>query len=650
MLPAVPLQVVRVMGLGHWGKGGGLPSAAGAGAEKSTPPQSAGPPSRPQNRGPQCPLGAATNCSPGLYDEPVSEHVQQAVAGFDLVGKGTRRAVAMPELWHRPTPKVPPVRHVRHLTVESQAAVAFPTEGPHICRIWHYNEHRRFDRARSLVPVSCQSADDHACGPHRAPVPTRRTVLRSPATVNCWGSARRTRRIQRRILTFERVLKHDLGARRRLAVEELTVVLRVLERWSVARSGRLHVSRVQNSAVDAAMNTRAAANYLAVPLYLDGHATTPCSPGVVAAMLPYFTTLFGNPSSTTHRYGDDADRAVRAARKAVAGLIGASPSEITFVSSATEACNLVLKGGNWRRVVTVATEHKAVLASCEMLAKSGVDVEILPVQSDGLLDLERLRVALQIHTDLVAVMGANNEIGTLQPVAAIAELCRAAGARLLVDATQLVPWFQVDVGTFGADFLVFSAHKMYGPKGAGALYAKKGPRAELLRQIDGGGQESGFRAGTSNVPAIVGFGQAASELIGRYDAVDRVRTLRDQLLADLQTSIGDLVVHGCLGIRLPNNLCLSVPGIEADVLLSRLPDLALSSGSACYSGAPEPSYVVRALGVNYREAWSAFRVGLTHEVTAAEIAYAAGRISYEVQGLRALEGPAGNAILRKGAA
>lgn len=439
----------------------------------------------------------------------------------------------------------------------------------------------------------------------------------------------------------------------RLAVEQSSPLLGVRNHDSVAQTGRPQPRQVSNSRLETPMTTPAAPNYLAKPLYLDGHATTPCTDAVVAAMLPYFTAAFGNPSSSTHRYGDDADRAIRAARKAVAGLIGASPSEITFVSSATEGCNLVLKGGDWRRVVTVATEHKAVLAPCETLAKSGVDVEILPVGSDGLLDLARLRDALLIPTDLVAVMGANNEIGTLQPIAAIADLCRSARARLLVDATQLVPWSRVDVRSLGADFLVFSAHKLHGPKGVGAVFASKDARTVLRRQIDGGGQESAMRAGTSNVPAIVGFGQAASETLGRYASARIVGDLRDRLLGSLRCGIADLVVHGSLDARLPNNLCVSVPGIEADVLLSRLPDLALSTGSACYSGAPEPSYVVRALGVGYGDAWSAFRIGLTHSVTLAEVEYAAGRIITEVEALRVLDqtgDSAGSAILQKGAA
>ena len=391
------------------------------------------------------------------------------------------------------------------------------------------------------------------------------------------------------------------------------------------------------------MNCNALAKYLDQPLYLDGHATTPCTPGVVAAMMPYFTSSFGNPASSTHRYGNEAEDAVRRARRAVAALIGASPSEVTFTASATEACNLVIKGGHWRRIVTLATEHKAVLASCKSLAKDGVDVEVLQVRADGTTDMALLTAALSVPTDLVAVAGANNEIGTLQPVGAIAAACRAAGALLFVDATQLVPWHALNVEPLGADLLVFSGHKMHGPKGAAALYASRQVRDRLVRQIDGGGQEAGMRAGTANVPAIVGFGQAVAETSCRYDRVSRVRALRDQLLTNLRAGIGDLVVHGTMASRLPNNLCLSVPGIEADVLLTRLPDLALSTGSACYSGAPEPSYVVRALGVSYQEAWSAFRIGLTHDITAEELDYAAGRIITEASGLRSIEGQLGPA-------
>ena len=377
--------------------------------------------------------------------------------------------------------------------------------------------------------------------------------------------------------------------------------------------------------------------YLRDPVYLDAHATTPCAPDVVEAMLPFFTKAFGNPASLTHEFGAVAERAVKRARAQVATLVGASPSEVTFTSGATEACNLVLKGGMWRRVVTLATEHKAVLAACETLARQGVDVEILPVEPSGLVNLETLERALRLPTDLVAVMAANNETGTLQPLSAVAATCHRNGALLFTDATQWLPWLELSMNEIGVDYLACSAHKLYGPKGVGALVCRGDAASRLRRMQDGGGQERGLRAGTLNVPAIVGFGQAAhGTLEARPTVGKRVQELRDQLLATLAAQGGAVKVHGTLENRLPNNICLSFVGVDAEPLLARLPDLALSMGSACYSGAPEPSYVVRALGVSYDDAWSAIRIGLSRETTPGEVEYAAARIAAEVAALRRL--------------
>jgi cysteine desulfurase len=377
--------------------------------------------------------------------------------------------------------------------------------------------------------------------------------------------------------------------------------------------------------------------YLREPVFLDAHATTPCAPKVVEAMLPFFTTAFGNPASATHGYGAVAETAVKRARAEVARLIGANPGEITFTSGATEACNLVLKGGPWRRIITVATEHKAVLAAAEAVRLAGSEVVVLDVQRDGFLDLAVLESALKTPTDLVAVMAANNETGVLQPIPQIAALCRLYGASLFSDATQYLPWLPLDVRELDVDYLAFSAHKLYGPKGAGALYCRSTAAKRLLRQMDGGGQERGLRAGTLNVPAIVGFGVAAAETLhfGRGEC-DRVRALRDTLLARLAADAGPVIVHGSVDQRLPNNLCVSFVGLDAEPLLARLPDIAASMGSACYSGAPEPSYVIRALGVPYSAAWSAVRFGLSRNTGLGEIEYAAGRIAAEVHALRGL--------------
>ncbi len=374
------------------------------------------------------------------------------------------------------------------------------------------------------------------------------------------------------------------------------------------------------------------------PVYLDYHATTPVDPRVVQAMLPYFTERFGNPSSRTHRFGQDAAAAVDRARSQVARLVGARAAEIVFTSGATESNNLAIKGvvaggrGRSDHVVTVVTEHHAVLDVCRQLERDGLRVTYLPVRRDGLVDLDRVREAVGPGTLLVSVMTANNEIGVVQPVAEIARLAHECGALVHTDAAQAAGKIPVDVGTLGVDLLSFTAHKMYGPKGVGALYVRRGVRLAPL--IDGGGQERGLRPGTLNVPGIVGFGEAA-ELCRAEVATEgeRLRRLRDRLLAGVRDRVGDVVVNGSLEARLPHNLNVSFPGVEGESLLLALGDLALSTGAACASGTTAPSHVLTALGLPEALARASLRFGLGRWTTEEEIDYAVERLATVVSKL-----------------
>jgi cysteine desulfurase len=383
------------------------------------------------------------------------------------------------------------------------------------------------------------------------------------------------------------------------------------------------------------------------PVYLDYHATTPVDPRVVQAMLPYFTERFGNPSSRTHRVGWEAAEAVDRARAEVARLVGARPREVVFTSGATESNNLAIKGavaaGRRRgdHVVTVVTEHHAVLDACRRLERHGVRVTYLPVEPDGLVDLDRVRAAVGPGTVLVSVMTANNEIGVIQPVAEIARIAHARGALVHTDAAQAVGKIPVDVEALGVDLLSWTAHKMYGPKGVGALYIRRGVELEPL--LDGGGQERGLRPGTLNVAGIVGFGAASAICRGELAAeAERLRALRDRLLTGLRARVGDLTVNGSLAARLPHNLNVSFPGVEGEALLLALgDDLAVSTGAACASGASEPSYVVTALGVPDATALVLLRFGLGRWTTADEIDYAVEKVGAAVTALRAGIGRAG---------
>jgi cysteine desulfurase len=380
------------------------------------------------------------------------------------------------------------------------------------------------------------------------------------------------------------------------------------------------------------------------PVYLDFHATTPVDPRVLQAMLPFFNHVFGNASSRQHRFGWQADEAVERARHQVATLIGAKAKEIVFTSGATEANNLAIRGAVAARrdrgnhVVTVATEHHAVLDTCKALERDGCRVTVLPVERDGLVDPERFAAALADDTVLASVMAANNEIGVLQPMAALSRACRARGVWLHTDAVQAVGRIAVDVEALGVDLASLTAHKLYGPKGAGALYVRRASKVEVAPLFAGGGQERGIRPGTLNVPGIVGFGAAAA-LCGQELPAEgpRVAALRDRLLAALQAGLDAVTVNGSLSARLPHNLHVSFAGVDGEALMTGLADdVAASSGSACASGSREPSHVVKALGLGAAEQWGAVRFGLGRTTTDDDVTFAAERVVALVQRLRAL--------------
>ena len=383
-----------------------------------------------------------------------------------------------------------------------------------------------------------------------------------------------------------------------------------------------------------------------LPIYLDYHATTPADPRVVEAMAPHFTERFGNAASRHHAFGWAARDAAEAARRQVAGLIGADPREICFTSGATESNNLALKGalsatGAARpHIVTVATEHRAVLDPCRRLADAGARVTEVTPDSDGLVSPKSIEQALADDTVLVSVMLANNEIGVLQPIAEIAEITRARSILLHSDAAQAVGRVPVDVGALGIDLLSFTAHKLYGPKGIGALYVRRRrPRVPLAPIIDGGGHERGLRSGTLNVPGIVGFGAAAeicrTELAAEGERIGR---LRDRLRAALTGRLDGVTVNGSLRRRLPHNLNVSFAGVEGESLLVGLDDVAVSSGAACTTASPglEPSHVLRAIGLPDQLARASLRFGLGRWTTEEEIDYAADKVSSLVTRLRQL--------------
>jgi len=354
------------------------------------------------------------------------------------------------------------------------------------------------------------------------------------------------------------------------------------------------------------------------PIYLDYNATTPCDPRVLQAMLPYFSELYGNPANGLHVLGRKAARAVETAREQAAALLGAHSSEIFFTSGATESNHLALLGAaeyapaNRRKIITCAIEHKAVLAPCKRLAERGFEVVILPVDENGLVRLADLENALGEDTFLVSIQAANNEIGALQPIAEIAALAHRHGALVHTDAAQAAGKISVDVKTWEVDLLSFSGHKMYGPKGIGGLYVRGGKREIPLRPIlEGGGQENGLRAGTSNVPGIVGLG-AACQIAAAELPVERARiqSLREELEHGLLEVLPQARINARSAPRLPNTINLTIEGIEADALLLNLPDLMMSTGSACNTGATEPSPVLQAIGLSRAQAASSIRISL----------------------------------------
>ena len=383
---------------------------------------------------------------------------------------------------------------------------------------------------------------------------------------------------------------------------------------------------------------------LKLPVYMDNHATTQVDPRVLVAMLPYFTEKFGNAASRNHEFGWKAEEAVETARGQIARLIHASPREIIFTSGATESINLALKGGAAARrnggdhIITQATEHKAVLDVSKHLEKSGFQVTYLPVNKDGLIDPERLRRAITAKTILISIMHANNEIGVIQPIEEIGKIAKEGKVLFHVDAAQSVGKILVDVEKLGIDLLSISGHKIYAPKGVGALYVRrKDPRVELVALIEGGGHERGMRSGTLNVPGIVALGKA-SEICQKEMAEEgqRLGWLRDKLKEAITSRLDDSFVNGTMVHRLPNNLNLSFAGVEGDALLMGISDVAVSSGSACTSATLEPSHVLRALGVSEDLAHSSIRFGLGRFNSEEEVDYIADRVVETVKRLREL--------------
>jgi len=381
-----------------------------------------------------------------------------------------------------------------------------------------------------------------------------------------------------------------------------------------------------------------------LPIYMDNHATTPMDPRVLEEMLPYFMEKFGNAASRNHSFGWTAEEGVETARERIAKLVGATTKEIIFTSGATESDNLAIKGvaemyrekGN--HVITAVTEHKAVLDTCKRLEKYGYRVTYLPVQKDGLIDLDDLKRAMDDKTILVTIMAANNEIGVLQPVEQIGKLCRERGVIFHSDATQAVGKIPVDVNKQNLDLVSISAHKMYGPKGVGALYVRrKNPRVQISAIIDGGGHERGMRSGTLNVPGIVGLGKAcalAQEEMPQESC--RLAGLRNRLRERITNRLDETYINGSMEHRLPGNLNISFAYVEGESLLMGINDVAVSSGSACTSATLEPSYVLKALGTGDDLAHSSIRFGIGRFNTEAEVDYVADRVIETVERLREL--------------
>src|ERR1700676_4214951 len=381
-----------------------------------------------------------------------------------------------------------------------------------------------------------------------------------------------------------------------------------------------------------------------LPIYMDYHATTPMDPRVFDAMKPYFMETFGNSASRNHSFGWEAEEAVEKSRKQIADLIGATPKEIVFTSGATESNNLALKGvaemyaekGN--HIITAATEHKAILDTCKRLEKHGICVTYLPVQANGLVDLEMLKEAITDKAILVSIMYANNEIGVLQNMAEIGKLAKSKGVLVHSDATQAVGKVPVNVIKDNIDLMSMSAHKIYGPKGVGALYVRrKSPRVQITAQMDGGGHERGMRSGTLNVPGIVGMGEACAICQREMpEESKRLSYLRDKLRAKLEAELDEVFINGTMEHRLPHNLNMSFAYVEGESLLMGINDIAVSSGSACTSATLEPSYVLKALGVGEDLAHTSIRFGLGRFNTQEEVDYVIDKMVQVVTKLREL--------------
>jgi len=379
------------------------------------------------------------------------------------------------------------------------------------------------------------------------------------------------------------------------------------------------------------------------PLYLDYQATTPTDPRVVEAMAPYWTEKFGNPHSRNHFYGWEAEDAVEIAREHVANLIGATAKEVIFTSGATESNNLAIKGvakfygDKKNHIITCVTEHKCVLETCRSLQQDGFDVTYLHVQENGLIDLDALKAAITDKTLLVSIMAVNNEIGVIQPLKEIGQMCRDNKVFFHTDAAQAVGKIPLDVEAMNIDMMSISAHKMYGPMGMGALFVRRRPRVRLVPLIHGGGQERGMRSGTLPTPLVVGFGVACELALKEMaQETERLRGYQTKLFEGLKARIPEIYLNGDLDHRVPGNLNISFSYVEGEGLMMGLKDLGVSSGSACTSASLEPSYVLRALGVEEELAHTSLRLGLGRFTTEDDIDYAIERISKEVNRLREL--------------
>jgi cysteine desulfurase len=377
------------------------------------------------------------------------------------------------------------------------------------------------------------------------------------------------------------------------------------------------------------------------PVYMDYQATTPCDPRVLEKMIPWFTQRFGNPHSRNHAYGWAAEEAVELAREQVASIIGADSKEIIFTSGATESNNLALRGSalfhkdRKNHIVTVVTEHKCVLDTCRHLEQEGFSVTYLPVQTNGLVDLAQLEAAITDQTVLVSIMAVNNEIGVIQPLAEIGAICRKKGAYFHTDCAQAVGKIPLDVNAMNIDLMSISGHKLYGPKGIGALYVRRRPRIRLVPMITGGGQERGFRSGTLPTPLCVGLGEACA--IAQSEMAEenlRLKHLSDRLLNGLRAKLPEIYLNGDVDHRIPGNLNISFAFVEGEGLMMGVKGLAVSSGSACTSASLEPSYVLRALGVDVEMAHTSLRFGIGRFTSEADIDYAIDHVVEAVTHLR----------------